>query len=86
MSRSEQSEIPPRPKVAKVITFFDSMNFFNQAKRAFRYSWPNLDPIALSEKYIEINGADKNVLKEVRLYVGIPRYSKSRERHVFWKN
>jgi uncharacterized LabA/DUF88 family protein len=79
----------PRPKVTRpsslrVVTFIDAQNLFNQAKRCWRYSFPNYDPILLSEK-IGVSYPNR-VLTNVRLYTGVPKPGKDRERYWFWKN
>lgn len=73
-----------RPKSLRVVTFIDAMNLFNQAKRCWRYPFPNYDPILLSEK-MGLRYPNR-VLKNVRLYTGIPKPGKDRERYWFWKN
>lgn len=73
-----------QPKLLRVVTFIDAMNLFNQAKRCWGYSFPNYDPILLSEK-MGLRYANR-VLVNIRLYTGIPKLGKDRERYWFWKN
>jgi hypothetical protein len=73
-----------QPNRLRVVTFIDAMNLFNQAKRCWGYPFPNYDPILLSEK-IGLSYPNR-VLKNVRLYTGIPKPGKDRARYWFWKN
>lgn len=77
------TSIPPVPNPVRVITFFDGQNFFNQAKRAFNSSWPDYDPIKLSEFYI--SRYPNNNLVQVRFYTGVPLYSKDSNKNLFWR-
>lgn len=72
------------PDIIRVITFFDGQNFFNQAKRAFGSTWPDYDPIKLSEFYVSNYPRDR--LAQVRFYTGVPPVSKDREKAFFWRN
>lgn len=69
----------PEPSSKRAITFVDGQNLFNAAKKAFGYSYPNYDVLALSRAVCHKQGW---FLKEVRFYTGIP--DPSDKRHAFW--
>jgi uncharacterized LabA/DUF88 family protein len=71
-------------KELRVVAFIDAMNLFNQAKRCWNYQYPNFDPILLSER-IGLSYPNR-VLTNIRLYTGIHKVGKNRNKYWFWKN
>lgn len=61
--------MPQEPAHKRAVTFFDGQNVFHAAKRAFGHTFPNFDPVKLSQHVCNINGWG---LYEVRFYTGVP--------------
>ena len=59
--------------------FFDGMNLFNNAKRAFGYSYPNCDIVKLARVVCSPVGCE---LVETRFYSGVPTINDWR--YHFW--
>ncbi|HSA33036.1 MAG TPA: NYN domain-containing protein [bacterium] len=67
------------PKEKRVAAFFDGQNLFRAAKESFGWSYPNYDPLRLSQAICSEKGWS---LETVHFYTGIPDVSDSR--HAFW--
>lgn len=57
------------PALIRAVSFFDGQNLFHSAKQAFGYTWPNFDPVALTEYICAKNGWN---VSGVRFYTGVP--------------
>mgnify|MGYP001609717386 CR=1 FL=1 len=57
------------PAIIRAVSFFDGQNLFHSAKQAFGYTWPNFDPVALTESICAGNGWN---VSGVRFYTGVP--------------
>ena len=71
------------PSSKRAIAFFDGQNLYHAARRAFGYSYPNYDPIALAAA---VSVAQRRELAEVRFYTGIPDRQDDPFWHYFWAN
>lgn len=71
--------MPVEPSTKRAIVFIDGQNLFNSSKKAFGYTFPNYDVLALSRTICSNAGWN---LAQVRFYTGIPESSDSR--HSFW--
>lgn len=67
------------PTEKRAIAFVDGQNLFNAVKRAFGYTFPNYDPMALARAVCETSGWK---LAKLFFYTGIP--DPSDKRHQFW--
>ena len=65
----------------RAVALIDGMNLFNNAKRAFGYSFPNYDVIKLAKIVCDRLGSH---LVETRFYTGVPRQDVKPEKHYFW--
>lgn len=61
--------MPAEPPVKRAIAFFDGQNLFYAAKYAFGYSWPNYDPLKLSQAICRTHGWQ---LVNTYFYTGLP--------------
>jgi uncharacterized LabA/DUF88 family protein len=61
--------MPPEPPEKRTAAFIDGQNLFHAAKKAFGYSYPNYDPLALARR---ITAARGWVLSQAFFYTGIP--------------
>jgi uncharacterized LabA/DUF88 family protein len=61
--------LPPEPSVKRAVAFFDGQNLFHAVREAFRYTYPNYDPVALAETVCQQQSWN---LCGVRFYTGIP--------------
>jgi len=59
------------PSIKRVVIFFDCQNLFNACKNLWEYSFPNFDPIKLSNMVIKNHQNDGWLLHGMRLYTGI---------------
>ena len=83
--------IPPKPlpsarsepTIKRAVVFIDGQNLFNSAKSAFGYSFPNFDPVRLSERICVDNGW---TCSQIRFYTGMPVAAEDPPRHAFWTN
>lgn len=67
------------PEHKRAVAFFDGQNLYHSAKRAFGYTFPNYNPVALSQAIC----ADKGWgLYGVRFYTGVP----AAEDKPFWNH
>lgn len=57
------------PSVKRVVSFVDAQNLFHCAKEAFGYTYPNYDPVKLTEAVCSRQGWHP---AGVRFYTGIP--------------
>lgn len=73
--------MPEEPLIKRAVAFFDGQNLFHSAKTAFGYSFPNYDPVALTDAICAAKGW-KNV--GVRFYTGIPSASDNSFWNHFW--
>ena len=71
--------MPVEPNVKRTIAFFDGQNLFYAAKYAFGYSWPNYDPLLLTQTVCQTKGWQ---VEETRFYTGIP----SAQDDPFWNH
>ena len=70
------------PPVKRAATFFDLQNVFLSSKSAWGYSYPNFDPIALSQLVVKKQHDWK--LTEIHLYTGLHDLKRSAFWHNFW--
>jgi hypothetical protein len=73
--------VSAEPAAKRTIAFFDGQNLFHSAKSAFGYSFPNYDPVALTNAVCALKGW-QNV--GVRHYTGIPDATDSAVWNHFW--
>jgi uncharacterized LabA/DUF88 family protein len=73
--------LEPSPK--RAIAFFDGQNLFHAARKAFGYTFPNFDPVALATAISKAQGWE---LAEVRFYTGVPDREDDPFWHQFWTN
>jgi uncharacterized LabA/DUF88 family protein len=79
---SQQGDVLPDDSVPRrAVAFFDGQNLFYAAKKAFGYSYPNYDPVALAGAICARKGW---ALAQVRFYTGIPDPSDGDPRTQFW--
>src|SRR2546426_4815283 len=71
--------MPLEPSTKRAVAFIDGQNLFNAAKKAFGYTYPNYDILALC-KAVCLNAGWE--LTQIRFYTGIP--DSSDRRHAFW--
>ena len=65
------------PSLKRTIAFFDGQNLFHAAREAFGYTFPNFNPLTLSQLICLKQNWN---LSEVNFYTGIPR----KENDPFW--
>jgi uncharacterized LabA/DUF88 family protein len=75
------SAIPDKKKVS---TFFDCQNLFKTVKSIWGYSFPNFDPIKLSQKIVSLHRENRWILTKIHLYTGIHEKTRNPEWHNFW--
>ena len=75
------SSVPPEPHTKRAIVFIDGQNLFHAALKAFGYTYPNFDPLKLSETLCKRYGWS---LKSVRFYTGVPDIDDDESWHTFW--
>ena len=73
--------MPPEPSAKQAIAYFDGQNLFHRAKKAFGYTYPNYDPLALARQTCAKQGWN---LKQARFYTGVPDASDDAFWHEFW--
>ena len=73
--------LEPSPK--RAIVFFDGQNLYHAARKAFGYTFPNFDPVALATAISKAKGWE---LAEVRFYTGVPDREDDPFWHQFWTN
>jgi uncharacterized LabA/DUF88 family protein len=69
------------PSVKRAIAFFDGQNLFYAVKHAFGYSYPNYDPLALTNAICK---AQKWDLVDTYFYTGIPDAADNPTWNHFW--
>lgn len=69
------------PKVKRAISFIDGQNLYRSAKHAFGYTYPNYDPLKLSQAICSIKGWE---LQQARFYTGVPDSTDNDFWHHFW--
>ncbi len=69
------------PEVKRTAAFFDGQNLFYAVKKAFGYSYPNYDPLALARAVCAAKGWQ---LTETWFYTGIPRIQDDAFWNHFW--
>jgi uncharacterized LabA/DUF88 family protein len=67
----------------RVVAFFDGQNLYRCAKEAFGYTYPNYDPVKLSQFVCHKQNWQ---LDSVRFYTGIPKQSDDPFWNTFWVN
>jgi uncharacterized LabA/DUF88 family protein len=67
----------------RVVAFFDGQNLYRCAKEAFGYTYPNYDPVKLSQFVCHKQNWQ---LESVRFYTGIPKQSDDPFWNTFWVN
>ena len=72
---------PSLPTSPRTITFIDGQNLFYAAKEAFGYSYPNYDPLCLSQTICQSQGWN---LIGTRFYTGVPDVQDDPFWHHFW--
>jgi uncharacterized LabA/DUF88 family protein len=73
--------MPTEPPVKRTFAFFDGQNLFYAVKKAFGYSWPNYDPLALASAVCRSKGW---LLHETCFYTGLPSIKDDRFWNHFW--
>ena len=73
--------MPPEPSTKQTIAYFDGQNLFHCAKKAFGYTYPNYDPLALARQTCAKQNWN---LKQARFYTGVPKASDNEFWHGFW--
>jgi uncharacterized LabA/DUF88 family protein len=73
--------MPQAPATIRAISFIDGQNLFHSAKAAFGYSFPNYDPVALSNEICTSKGWK---LDAVRFYTGVPDKTDNAFWNHFW--
>jgi uncharacterized LabA/DUF88 family protein len=72
---------PTAPTSPRAISFIDGQNLFYAAKEAFGYSYPNYDPLCLSQTICQSQGWN---LIGTRFYTGVPDVQDDPFWHHFW--
>jgi uncharacterized LabA/DUF88 family protein len=73
----------PRRVFGRAIAFLDGQNLYYAARRAFGYSYPNYNPVALARS---LCGQQRLRLIETRFYTGVPDLGDDAFWHQFWSN
>jgi uncharacterized LabA/DUF88 family protein len=73
--------VPTEPLVKRTVALFDGQNLFHAVKKAFGYTWPNYDPLALAEAVSRSRGW---ALAQTRFYTGLPSVRDNRSWNHFW--
>jgi uncharacterized LabA/DUF88 family protein len=71
------------PKMPRAVTFFDGQNLYRSVKAAFGYTYPNFDPVKLSQL---VCSKQNWQLDSVRFYTGIPTQTDDPFWNKFWIN
>lgn len=69
------------PDPIRAIAFFDGQNLFHCAKKAFGYSYPNYDPLALATEVCAQKGWQ---IEGARFYTGVPDAGDNAFWNHFW--
>jgi uncharacterized LabA/DUF88 family protein len=70
-----------RTHIKRAIIFVDGQNLFYAARKAFGYTYPNVDPLKLAQALCVRNAWQ---LVEVRFYTGVPDREDDPIWHHFW--
>jgi uncharacterized LabA/DUF88 family protein len=73
--------MPGEPSTKRTVAFIDGQNLFYAAKEAFGYSYPNYDPLSLSQAICQMQGWN---LTAIRFYTGVPDVQDDPFWHHFW--
>lgn len=73
--------MPHEPSHKRAYIFIDGQNLFHSARIAFSYSYPNYDPVLLSQAVCRLKGWD---LRAIYFYTGIPDTRDNRFWNSFW--
>lgn len=73
--------MPIEPSKKRVSVFVDGQNLYHSVKKAFGYTYPNYDVLALSGLVCERQGWE---LDEVNFYTGVPDQSDDPNWNAFW--
>jgi uncharacterized LabA/DUF88 family protein len=73
--------VPSEPTNKTAFTFIDGQNLFHAVRESFGYTYPNYDPLALSQMICRSNGW---ALSQVRFYTGIPDSIDDPKWNHFW--
>ena len=65
----------------RVISFIDGQNLYHSARQAFGYTYPNFDPVRLTQ--LVAAAAAWNVVG-IRFYTGVPDQNENRPWYEFW--
>ena len=80
-SDEDRSSLVPESAQRRAVALIDGMNLFNNAKRAFGYSYPNYDVSRLAKTVCDRLSTH---LVETRFYTGVPRQDIDPDRSHFW--
>jgi uncharacterized LabA/DUF88 family protein len=70
------------PVKKRVCSFFDGQNLYHAAKEAFGYTYPNYDPLVLSDNICRLKGWE---LVKANFYTGLPDPLIDPRWHQFWE-
>lgn len=73
--------MPKEPLTKRTVAFFDGQNLFHCAKAAFGYTYPNFDPVALTNAVCAQQGW---LSTGVRFYTGVPDSTDNPTWNHFW--
>ena len=79
---NQQQPNPHPPALPKAVSFFDGQNLYRSAKRVYGYTYPNYDPLKLSQQICSDQGWQ---LSEARFYTGFPNSSEDHFWNHFWR-
>ena len=68
-------------KLKSTIFYFDAQNLYRRAKEVFSVTYPNFDPIALSNLIAQKHSLQ---IKKIRFYTGIPPKKRKPHWNEFW--
>ena len=68
-------------KFKSTIFYFDAQNLYRRAKEVFSITYPNFDPIALSNLIAQKHSLQ---IKKIRFYTGVPPKKRNRRWNKFW--
>jgi uncharacterized LabA/DUF88 family protein len=71
------------PPEKQTVVFFDGQNLFHAVRKAFGYTYPNFDALALARSVCSRQGWR---LDETRFYTGVPDVTDDPFWHRFWTN
>ena len=65
----------------RVISFIDGQNLYHSARQAFGYTYPNFDPVRLTQL---VAAAAAWIVAGTRFYTGVPDQNDNRPWYEFW--